>query len=60
MAFFQLLTTVAVLGIEQLLQWRFGAMGLVCLFLIGVGARTRNTTCLSVGAVVFVLLMAQT
>lgn len=59
MVVIELLGAVMALGIEQLLQSRYGALGLLCLFLIGVGLRARNTACLSVGAVIFVLLMTQ-
>lgn len=55
----ELLRAVVSLGVEQLVQSRYGALGLLCLFLIGVGFRARNTTCMSVGAVIFVLLMTQ-
>ncbi|WP_234024456.1 hypothetical protein [Streptomyces sp. HGB0020] len=55
----QLLCTVFLMGLDQLFQSRFGALGILCLFLLGVGVRARNTACLSVGAVVFVLLMTQ-
>ncbi|WP_033322270.1 hypothetical protein [Streptomyces yerevanensis] len=46
-------------GLEQLIQWRYGAMGVFCLLLITCGARTRNSTCLLFGTVLFVLLMLQ-
>ncbi|MFG2371264.1 hypothetical protein ACGFY9_07285 [Streptomyces sp. NPDC048504] len=59
MVVIELLGAVMTLGIEQLLQSRYGALGLLCLFLIGVGLRARNNACLSVGAVIFVLLMTQ-
>lgn len=55
----QLLVTVLLLGLDQLFQSRFGALGVLCLFLLGAGLRARNTACLSAGAVVFVLLMTQ-
>lgn len=55
----QLVGTVMSLGMEQLLQTRFGALGVLGLFLIAVGVRARNSTCASVGAVILVLLMAQ-
>jgi hypothetical protein len=59
MAFVQLLLTVTVLGMEQLFRTRYGALGVTFLVLFGIGIRTRNTTFLSAGAVVFLLLMAQ-
>ncbi|NGO07910.1 hypothetical protein G5C60_09660 [Streptomyces sp. HC44] len=59
MVFFQLLSAVLGLGLEQAVQWRYGAMGVVCLILVAWGVRARNSTCLTVAAVLFVLLMAQ-
>jgi len=59
MIFLELLGTVMTLGVEQLMQSRYGALGFLCLFLLGVGLKARNTACLSVGAVIFVLLMTQ-
>ncbi|MFJ9376047.1 hypothetical protein [Streptomyces sp. NPDC101455] len=59
MIFLELLGAVMSLGVEQLMQSRYGALGLLCLFLLGVGFKARNTTCMSVGAVIFVLLMTQ-
>jgi hypothetical protein len=44
---------------EQLFRTRYGALGVTFLVLFGIGIRTRNTTFLSAGAVVFLLLMAQ-
>ncbi|MEV6538354.1 hypothetical protein [Streptomyces sp. NPDC051665] len=55
----QLLAAIFTLGLDQLLQSRYGALGVLCMFLLGVGLRARNTTCLSAGAVIFVLLMTQ-
>lgn len=55
----QLVGTVLVLGFEQLVQWRLGAMGLVALGLLAVGAKARNSTCASLGAVILLLLMAE-
>jgi hypothetical protein len=56
---FQLVGTVVTAGAEQLFQTRYGALGVLCLFLLGAGFRSRDTACLSAGAVVFVLLMTQ-
>jgi hypothetical protein len=55
----RLLSAVAVLAVDQLFQKRYGALGVLCLTLLALGFRTRNTTCLSVGAVGFLLLMVQ-
>lgn len=59
MVVLDLLCTVFTIGLGQLFQSRYGALGVLCLFLLGFGCRARNTWCLSVGAVIFVLLMTQ-
>jgi hypothetical protein len=59
MIVFQLLSGFLLMGMDQLFQSRFGALGVLCLFLFAVGLRARNTTCMSVGAIIFVLLMTQ-
>ena len=55
----ELLRAVVSLGVEQLMQSRYGALGLLCLFLLTVGYKARNTACLTAGAVIFALLMTQ-
>lgn len=57
--FSELMGAVLALGIEQLLQSRYGGPGLLGLFFLVVGIKARNVTCASAGAVIFVLLMAQ-
>lgn len=55
----QLLSNLVVIGLEQLIQWRYGAMGLVALALITVSIRMRSENWLAVGAVLLLLLMLQ-
>ncbi|MFF4363656.1 hypothetical protein [Streptomyces sp. NPDC001604] len=45
------------MGLDQLAQSQFGALGLLLLLLVGVGIRTRNGTCLYVAAVLLVLVL---
>ncbi|MFF5304879.1 hypothetical protein ACFY5F_36560 [Streptomyces sp. NPDC013161] len=53
-------TSVQALGGEgEDVQLRYGALGLLCLFLLGVGIKARNTACLSAEVLVFALLVAQ-
>ncbi|MEU6348721.1 hypothetical protein ABZ896_05285 [Streptomyces sp. NPDC047072] len=59
MVVLQLLLAVLALSVDQMFSSRFGALGVVCLFLLGAGIKARNTACLSTGAVIFVLLMVQ-
>lgn len=44
-------------GFEQIVQWHYGAMGVVALLLLSIGLRARSSTRASVGAVILLLLM---
>ncbi|MGW2932539.1 hypothetical protein ACWDA7_11915 [Streptomyces sp. NPDC001156] len=59
MVVLELLYRVLLIELHQVFVSRYGVWGALCLFFIGVGARARNTACLSAGAVLFVLLMSQ-
>ncbi|WP_434591544.1 hypothetical protein [Streptomyces sp. A5-4] len=43
--------------IEELIQGQFGIMGLAAVALLSIGVKAKNTACLSVGAIVLVLLL---
>ncbi|GGX88149.1 hypothetical protein [Streptomyces anandii] len=58
MPVFAILSAVFVVGFEQLVQWKYGAMGFVGLLLLTVGLKSRNPTISSVGAVVLAMLLA--
>jgi hypothetical protein len=47
------------MALDQLLQTRYGALGVISLLLLGAGIRARNSTCASIGAIMLVLLMTQ-
>jgi hypothetical protein len=49
--------TILGMGVEQLVQWHYGWLGIVALLLLGIGLRARNSTCASLGAVMLLLLM---
>ncbi|GAB2753038.1 hypothetical protein [Streptomyces bullii] len=53
-----LLSAVFVIGFEQLVQWKYGATGLVGLLLLTVGIKAKSPAVSSAGAVVLALLMA--
>ena len=55
----QLLSMAVGYGIEQLVRWRYGPMGIVALMLLMLGVRARNSTCALAGAALLFLLMAQ-
>lgn len=59
MVLLRLVSTVLTLGAEQWLTSRYGALGVLCLFCVGVGLKAHNTKCTCAGALIFVLLMIQ-
>ncbi|GAB2869870.1 hypothetical protein GCM10027074_41880 [Streptomyces deserti] len=54
-----LLSAVFVVGFEQLVQWKYGAAGIVGLLLLTIGIKAKSPAVSSAGAVVLALLMAQ-
>ncbi|MEW2259911.1 hypothetical protein [Streptomyces sp. NPDC047869] len=53
-----LLCAVLVVGFEQLIEWKYGATGLVGLLLLSVGIRAKSPAVSSAGAVLLALLLA--
>jgi hypothetical protein len=53
-----LLSAIFVVGFEQMVQWKYGAMGIIGLLLLTVGIKAKNPTISSVGAVVLAMLLA--
>ncbi|MFI1166024.1 hypothetical protein ACH4UM_20980 [Streptomyces sp. NPDC020801] len=53
-----LLSAVLVVGFEQLVQWKYGAMGLIGLLLLTIGIKAKSPAISSVGAVVLAMLLA--
>ncbi|KUF19839.1 MULTISPECIES: hypothetical protein [Streptomyces] len=47
------------LGFEQLVQWKYGPLGIIAFVLITVGIKAKNTTCGGIGALILVLLLTQ-
>ncbi|MFK4145751.1 hypothetical protein [Streptomyces sp. NPDC004065] len=54
-----LLSAVLVIGFEQLIQWKYGAMGIIGLLLLTVGIKAKSPTVCSVGAVVLAMLLTR-
>ncbi|MFE9768902.1 hypothetical protein ACFYPC_31045 [Streptomyces sp. NPDC005808] len=52
-----LLSTVFVVGFEQLVQWHYGPAGIVGLLLLTIGIKAKSPTCSSIGAVVLALIV---
>ncbi|MBL1109477.1 hypothetical protein JK361_33695 [Streptomyces sp. 5-8] len=53
-----LLSALFVVGFEQLVQWRFGATGIVGLLLLTVGVKAKSPAVSSAGAVLLAVLLA--
>ncbi|MEV6960959.1 hypothetical protein AB0M97_17535 [Streptomyces sp. NPDC051207] len=53
-----LLSAVFVIGLEQLVQWKFGVTGVVGLLLFTVGIKANSPAISSAGAVLLALLLS--
>ncbi|MPY60110.1 hypothetical protein [Streptomyces spongiae] len=53
-----LISTVFAIGFQQLVQWRYGPMGIVGLLLLTIGIKANSPTCSSIGALVLALMVA--
>lgn len=54
-----LISAVLVITVEQLVQWRYGAAGLLGLLLLTIGVRANSPGFSSAGAVLLALLVAR-
>jgi hypothetical protein len=53
-----LLSAVFVVGFEQIVQWKYGAAGIVGLLLLSVGIKAKSPAVSSAGAVLLAVLLA--
>ncbi|MFE9450499.1 hypothetical protein [Streptomyces sp. NPDC006739] len=53
-----LLSAVFVVGFEQLVQWKYGATGIVGLLMLTVGVKAKSPAVSSAGAVLLAVLVA--
>ncbi|MFE4252422.1 hypothetical protein ACFRU3_23510 [Streptomyces sp. NPDC056910] len=51
-------SAVFVITFEQLVQWRYGPVGITGLLLLAIGVKTKSPTCSSIGAVLLALMLA--
>ncbi|MFC5217935.1 hypothetical protein [Streptomyces coerulescens] len=47
-----------VIGFEQLIQWKYGPMGIIAFLALSIGIKARNTMIGGIGAVILVMLLA--
>lgn len=53
-----LLAAIFVVGFEQLVQWKYGATGIIGLLLLSIGIRAKSPAVSSAGAVLLAVLVA--
>jgi hypothetical protein len=46
-------------GFEQLVQWKWGAMGIIAFVALTVGVKAKSVAIGGIGAVILVMLLAQ-
>ena len=59
MPVFALIVAVAAISFEQLIQFRFGVLGVLGLLLFTIGVKAKNVTCSCIGAVVLAMLFTR-
>ena len=47
------------IGFEQIIQWRYGPMGIIAFVALSIGLKAKNATISGLGAVILVMLLAQ-
>lgn len=52
-------SAVFVLGFEQLVQWKYGPMGIIGLLLLTIGIKARSPALSSIGALVLAALVTR-
>ncbi|MGD6753499.1 hypothetical protein [Streptomyces sp. BH105] len=59
MPLFAIIVAALAIGFEQLIQWKYGPMGIIAFIVLSVGLKAKNTVISGIGAVVLVMLLAQ-
>ncbi|MFD0311057.1 hypothetical protein [Streptomyces sp. NPDC127119] len=54
-----ILVAALAIGLEQLLQVKYGVMGVVAFVALAIGVKAKNSMIGGIGAVILVLLLAQ-
>ncbi|MGW6737794.1 hypothetical protein [Streptomyces sp. NPDC055013] len=53
-----LVVAAVVIGFEQLIQWKYGPMGIIAFLALTIGIKAKNTMIGGIGAVILVMLLA--
>ncbi|MEV7346055.1 hypothetical protein [Streptomyces sp. NPDC093544] len=54
-----LVVAALAIGFEQLIQWKYGPMGIIAFVALTIGIKAKNTMLSGIGAVIIVMLLAQ-
>ncbi|MFD3558912.1 hypothetical protein ACFWVU_04480 [Streptomyces sp. NPDC058686] len=59
MPFIAIAVAALAIGFEQLIQWKYGPMGIIAFVALSVGLKAKNNLISGIGAVILVMLLAQ-
>ncbi|NEB81133.1 hypothetical protein G3I40_38890 [Streptomyces sp. SID14478] len=59
MPVFAILIAALAIGFEQLIQWKYGPLGIIAFVALSIGLKAKNTMISGIGAVILVMLLAQ-
>ncbi|MEU6259032.1 hypothetical protein [Streptomyces sp. NPDC047043] len=54
-----LVVAALAIGFEQLIQWKYGPMGIIAFIALTIGLKAKNTAISGLGAIILVMLLAQ-
>jgi hypothetical protein len=54
-----ILVAALAVGFEQVIQWKWGPMGIIAFVALSIGLKAKNTMISGIGAVILVMLLAQ-
>ncbi|GAA1247908.1 hypothetical protein ACFC18_21305 [Streptomyces sp. NPDC056121] len=59
MPFIAIAVAALAIGFEQLIQWKYGPMGIIAFVALSIGLKAKNNLISGIGAVILVMLLAQ-
>ena len=54
-----LVVAALAIGFEQLIQWKYGPMGIIAFIALTIGLKAKNAAISGLGAIILVMLLAQ-
>ncbi|MFF2504894.1 hypothetical protein ACFVTY_16170 [Streptomyces sp. NPDC058067] len=59
MPFIAIAVAALAFGFEQLIQWKYGPLGIIAFVALSIGLKARNNVISGIGAVILVMLLSQ-